>query len=125
MKTKREKHLVKIGDGRLIKYFHSHADRAIDRLLSGLSNLQIAIREENMENVASARDYLVKALEDVSALRFAGKEVQRRYIRTRIRDKHKANYIKEVLKRDLPEQEEVELPGDFFALSTKQRGGKE
>lgn len=120
MKTKREKFIAKIGDGKLIRYFHSHTDRAIDRLLSGLSNLQIASREEDFEKVVSARDYLIKALEDVSALRFAGKEIYRRYGKMRRSDKHKATYITEVLKKDLPEPDEVELPSDFFIVTHKE-----
>ena len=119
MKTKREKYIARIDDGKLISYFHAHTDRAIDRLLSGLSNIQIALLEENMENVASARDYLVKALEDVSALRFAGKEIYHRHRKLRQADKHKADYIKEVLKKDVPELDEVVLPRNFFGVYTK------
>ena len=116
MKTKREKFIAKLDDGRLIRYFHAHSDRGIDRLLSGLSNLQIAIREENMENVESARDYLIKALEDISSQRFAGKEIYNRHRKLRRADKHKAIFIEEVLKMDLPEPDEVELPPDFFGV---------
>lgn len=116
MKTKREKYLAKVDDGKLVSYFHAHVDRAMDRLLSGLSNLQIAIWEDNMENAVSARDYLVKALEDVSALRFAGKEIYHRHGKVRRMDKQKADYIREVLKKDVPEPEEVALPRNFFSF---------
>lgn len=116
MKTKREKYIAKLGDGRLIRYFHAHSDRGIDRLLSGLSNLQIGIREENLENVKSARDYLVKALEDISSQRFAGKEIYHRYRRLRRIDKQKTTFIKDVLKMDVPEPEDVEMPADFFGV---------
>ena len=119
MKTKREKYIAKIDDGQLISYFHAHTDRVIDRLLSGLSNLQIAIREADMEKVESARDYLVKALEDVSALRFAGKEIYHRHGKMRRASRQRADYIREVLKKDVPEPDEIALPRNFFGVYTK------
>jgi len=124
MKTKREIHLAKLKDGEMICYMHAHADRAIDRLLSGLSNLQIAEWSADPDKVASARDYLIKALEDVSALRFASKEIYHRHQRIRALDKQKAEYIQEVLKKDLPNSDEVVLPRNLFTFVTKQRGSE-
>lgn len=116
MKTSREKYLSKLKDGKIITYMHAHADRAIDRLLSGLSNLQIAEWSADPDKVAAARDYLIKALEDVSALRFASKEIYHRHSRMRALDRQKARYIQEVLKKDLPNSDEIVLPRNFFAV---------
>lgn len=118
VRTQREKYIRRLDDGALINDIHSHANRGMDRVISALGNLQIVSYNPDPEKVASARDYMIKALENVSILHFALIELYARYRQIRIEDKKKAEYIKDFLKQDLPEPDEIEMPRFLFSQNS-------
>ena len=125
VKTEREKYIRRLNDGTLINDIHSHASRGMDRMISALGNLQIVSYAPDPKRAASARDYMIKALENMSILHFALNELYKRYRKIRIQNKRRAEYIKDFLKQDLPLPNEIELPSEFFVVSPKGRGEKE